>query len=319
MSLLKTIRKGKQVKPPCILVYAEHGLGKSSFGDEAPNPVFLGNEQNDELDCGVFPIPTTWDELLKQVDSLINDKHAFETAVLDAIDSLEKLAQKKILTGTEKNKTMATACGGFGKAYDKQADMFLELREKLERLRDEKNMTLIYIAHATKAKHECPLTLSSYDTYFPSMHKKVRPIFEDWCQAILFITFETFKTEVNGRDFAVGEGHRIILTEQRPSHVAKNRFDLDYQIDFDKGNGWKVFKEGYDKFFANAKPAKSSTKPGKEKSNPELLDAMKEIDELFAHMPEENKTGIQTAIKRAGQDIDELKRILTKMRKVKGN
>ena len=297
------IIKGKRIKPLAILLYGIHGIGKSTFALEAPNPIYVGSEENDELDVHRMPKVQVWDDIINQLKFLMTSEHEYKTLVIDTIDALEQVAQKAILKKAP-GKTMATAFEGFGKAYIQMSDMFLDLRDNyIVPLRDKKGMNIIILAHAEKNKHEDPMTGTSYDNYSTTMHKRVKPIFEDWVSAIFFATWELLKTETSsGKERAIGDGTRIIYTEERPSHIAKNRFELPYEIEFIKGETWKEVTSLIKEFYK--------------------ADIRKELDfeSLLNQVDESARAKIELSISRAKDNHDELNRIHTKLEKlVKGN
>jgi hypothetical protein len=295
-----------------------------------------------------LPKVTSWDQFKDQLKSLRDEKHNYKTLVIDTMDMLEQVAQKKILTGPNAVKNMETAMGGYGKAYKQMADMFLEIRDNyLVPIRDKRGMNIVILCHAEKNKHEDPMTNTSYDTYSTAMHKKIKPIFEDWVSGIFFANYILLRAERNdGKEYVEGmDGKREIYTEERPSHTGKNRFDLPFEMEFPKVGAWKLFTDHVRSYYGNAAKAAPSTAkidedripttttvesiqsepedaPGAEvvggevaqetpgKSYKELAQA---IDDLFGQMPESSRGGITTAIKRAGADTKELERILTKM------
>ena len=65
MSLLSHVQRGRNAKPPRILVYGTEGIGKSTFGSQAPKPIFIQTEDGlDEIACDKFPLATTFDEVV---------------------------------------------------------------------------------------------------------------------------------------------------------------------------------------------------------------------------------------------------------------
>ena len=44
MSLLENIQSGRESRPPRLMVYGSEGVGKSTFGASAPNPIFIQTE-----------------------------------------------------------------------------------------------------------------------------------------------------------------------------------------------------------------------------------------------------------------------------------
>jgi len=120
------VTKGKIKKPIAMVLYAGPGVGKTTFGTECDSPIFIGSEENDEIEAPRLPKIKTWKDLIDQLDWLKNTKHDYKTLVVDTMDELENIAADLIIS-TEKGKTMATARGGFGKAYDEMERMFLYL------------------------------------------------------------------------------------------------------------------------------------------------------------------------------------------------
>ena len=50
---LKSIVKNRELGPPRILLYAPHGIGKTTFGAGAPKPIFIPTEDGlNDIDCG---------------------------------------------------------------------------------------------------------------------------------------------------------------------------------------------------------------------------------------------------------------------------
>lgn len=314
MSLMSSITKGKRVKPIAVLLYGVHGIGKSSFGAKAKNPIFIGSEENDELDVDRFPKVENWVDLKTQLQSLLSEKHEYKTLVIDTVDSLEQIAQKDILAGKDAGKTMATAMGGFGKAYEKMKDMFLEIRDDyLIPLRDNKGINIVLLAHSEKSKFEDPITMASYDTYSTAINKKIKPIFEDWVSAILFANFELYKAErdSDGKEYAIGDGERRIFTQERPSHIAKNRFNLDYEMPLD----FQVFAKKVGEYYKDApKEVKKEVKKTVEKDD-DVQELKFQIEAMMKNLPDETLSKVETAYKRAKNNKEELLKVKSRLEK----
>jgi hypothetical protein len=336
MSILKTVVSGKKAKPPLLMFHAMHGLGKTNLPLESQNPIYIGSEENDEIEASRLPKIETWTQLKDQLKAIRDDDHDFKTIVIDTVDALEQIAQKEILSGKDAGKTMATAMGGYGKAYEKMADMFIEIRDEfLVPIREKRGMVIILLCHSEKVKNEDPITVTSYDHYQTALHKKVKPVFEDWVSGIFFITHRVVRAEnSSGKEYAEGDGGRVIYTEERPSHIAKNRFDLDYEIDYEKKGTWKVIMDAISKHYKSGKvsqKAKEALKPEPQKIgepekkaaegtesfsvSPEFADMMDAVVELLPKMPSTESEMIKLAIQRAKTE-KELTRILNKMKKL---
>ena len=313
MSLLKSVQTGRKLKPLAIMLHAPHGIGKSTFATEAPNPIYIGQEENDELDVARFPKVMHWSELIDQLTTLRDEKHDYKTVVIDTADGLEQTAEKDILgLDINKGKTMATAYGGYGKAYEKMGNMFLKVRDEfLIPLRDEKGMNVVILCHSKKVKHEEPMTNTSYDHYETALHKRTKAIFEDWVSAILFANHALIKAEGDdGQTYTTSlDGERLIFTQERPSHVAKNRFDMPYDIPFTKKGTWGVIRN---LVLAHFKTVKKKTDDKKEVFNDEVSDLKKAIEEKLAKLPDDLRSHLEAKYKTL-KTAGEAKKLLAKI------
>lgn len=277
----------------------------------------LKPEENDELDADRYPKIKTWAELNEALEWV--KKSDYKTIVIDTMDELETIAQKEILKN-QGEKTMGNAHGGYGKAYEIMEKMFLQVRDSLAYLRDSKGMNIVILCHHEKNKHEDPITLTSYDNYSTAMHKKIKPIFEDWVSIIAFANDKVMKIENSkGEDTITADGERVMYFQSRPSHVAKNRFSMEEEIDFPEKGTWKYIKDHVDNFF---KLAKEDIKKGElvkenkdgtiEKVSSLDHDLIQEIKEVILKISnEEIRPKVELSLARAKTN-EELKRILEK-------
>ncbi len=92
MSLLSTITKGKENRPPRLFVYGQEGVGKSLFSASAPNPIFVQTEDGlGEIDTAKFPLAKNIADVTSAMTALRDEPHDFQTVVLDSADWLERL------------------------------------------------------------------------------------------------------------------------------------------------------------------------------------------------------------------------------------
>ena len=60
MITLADIQKGKQAKPPRMILYAPQGFGKTTFGSRMPGAILLPSEDGaNELDVPKYPLAKT--------------------------------------------------------------------------------------------------------------------------------------------------------------------------------------------------------------------------------------------------------------------
>ncbi len=69
MELMNRIQTGRQAAPRRVMVYGVHGIGKSTFGAMAPNPIFIQTEDGlGNLDCARFPLAEAFDDVMAAID-----------------------------------------------------------------------------------------------------------------------------------------------------------------------------------------------------------------------------------------------------------
>lgn len=232
---LASIQKGRQPKPRRIMIYGVHGIGKSTFGAMAPNPIFVPTEDGiSDIDTDSFPLAESYEDFLANLTTLATEDHEYQTAVIDSVDWLERLIWDHVC-GQHKVKSIEDI--GYAKGYTFALQQWSEVLQALNFLRLQKSMTIILIAHAQIEKFDNPET-ESYDRYSPKLHKKASAIVQEWCDEVLFANYQTFtRNEDQGfgkdRTIATGSGERILRTTERPAHVAKNRCGLPDEIALD--------------------------------------------------------------------------------------
>jgi hypothetical protein len=225
---LKSLRKGSVVRPPRIILYGTHGVGKSSFAAQADKPVFIQTEEGlDALDVTSFPLATSYGDVMEALRSLYTEDHDFGTVVLDSADWMEQLIFKQVAVN---HKVTNIDEIGFGKGYAFATDLWRNVMEGFDLLRNEKKMAVILLGHTQVKRFDDPLT-DSYDRYMLDMHKGGAAIISEWCDLLMFANYRvnTVKSDVGfnqKKTRAVGAGERVLHTQERPGWVAKSRWAL---------------------------------------------------------------------------------------------
>lgn len=246
------IIKGRQRAPFNVLLHGVPGVGKSYWAAQLPKPLFVGAEEQDELDADKLPRISSWPDAINQLDWVLNNNHGYKTLVVDTIDSLETLLHKHILESDPKKPTaMVRAHGGYGAGFNMATTMMTQLREKLAEIRDKKKMNIVIICHTTTKKVSDPTALAEYDEHKLTLHEKCENLFVDWCSAVLFMRFEVEKQD--GERFAFGDGRKVMMCEKRPGFLAKNRYQLPPQLDVIFDQPAKTFLDGLEKFYGGEK------------------------------------------------------------------
>jgi len=234
--MLNQIRKGKTLRPPRIFLYSTHGIGKSTFASQSSNPIFITTEDGlDALDVSSFPKATTSKEVLEAVEQLYTQEHEFQTVVLDSADWLENIMINEI----EKEHDAKELA--YGKSAVFLAEKWREILTAFDALRNDKNMTVIFIGHSEIKRFDSPET-DSYDRYQPKLSSKGSALIQEWADCVFFANYKTvIKKEDVGfnkeKNRAISNGQRVIFTQEKPSYLAKNRYSLPETIDLN----WQAF------------------------------------------------------------------------------
>ena len=232
---LASIKRNNQPKPPRLLVYGPHGVGKTTLAAEAPNPIFLQTEDGlGQIDAPSFGLLRSYEEVLEAIGALYNEEHDYQTAAIDSMDCMEPLVWTHVC---QTNGWANIEQPGFGKGYIAALDAWRMLFEGLNALRDEKGMTIIMIAHADVKRFDSPET-EPYDRYSIKLHARASALVQEHVDCVFFANYRvsTVKTDAGFNKKVVrgvGGGERLLYTTERPAFLAKNRYSLPDSLPMD--------------------------------------------------------------------------------------
>lgn len=281
---LSSVVKGKQQQPLRVVLYGVEGIGKSTFGANAPAPIFLGSEDGtSQLDVTRFPQPETWQEVLDAIRVLEVDQHEYQTLVIDTLDWAEPLLWSHICK-RDNQKTIEDY--GYGKGYVAALDEWRVFLAALERVRRARSMHLVLVAHSWIKPFKNPEG-EDFDRYEMKLHNKAAGLIKEWSDAVLFANFETMahKDSKTKRVRGVSTGARLVYTERTAAYDAKNRYDLPSSMPLD----WA-------EFFTSVQ----SHKP----ADPKAL--IEEIERKAKQLGGALETAVLTGITRAAGDASKL-------------
>ena len=228
---LADIRRGKDDRPPRMIVYSAPKVGKSTFAAGAPDAVFLQTEEGlDALDVARIGMLTTYDEVLEGLQALAAEEHDFRTVVIDSADWLEPLVWQAVcdeagVDGIEK------VGGGYGKGYIEADAGWKEFLSALDYLRNARGMACVIICHEQTVKIQPP-DGDSYDVAGIKLHKRAAALLHEWADVLGYARMRVkiqsedmgFKKQ-HKRAVQLGDEHQLVVANH-PAYVTGNRYGI---------------------------------------------------------------------------------------------
>jgi hypothetical protein len=285
---LDQLVRGRQKEPRRTFLFGPEGVGKSTFGADAPKPIFLCAESGTaQLDVTRFPAPHTFDDCFAAVRLLTKEKHDFQTLVVDTVDWLEPLIWDSICKRDGKTDIEAY---GYGKGYQAALDEWRRFLAELEQLRGA-GVEVLMLGHAQLKTFKNPLG-PDYDRYELKLNQKAGGLLKEWCDAVLFANWETYalkredeKKGVFAKGKGLSTGARLVYTQRTAAYDAKNRYGLPAEFPL----SWAEYERGC----AAGAPASAE-------------DLVKAIRASAEKLDEKTKKEALGALERVGGDVSKL-------------
>ena len=291
---LESVLSGVQKDPHRILIYGVGGIGKSTFASEAPTPIFLDTQDGTgHLPVKRFPRPNTWDDVLDSINELVEHDHPYKTFAIDLLDDLEALIWAHIC---KRDGHSNIEDYGYGKGYKVALNEWRLLLARLEQLRREKKMSIIFTAHAQVKAYKSPLT-EDYDRYSLQIHEAASGLLRGWCDTVLFAQHEVvLKVDPKKRKTrGISTGARLIQTVETAGYHAKNRDNLPDTLPLD----YAAFAQAVE----SGQPADPS-------------EVRAEIAALSVDLDADTLGKVEQSVSAAGDDSTRLVRVLNRLREI---
>ena len=221
---------------PGLILLGEQGIGKSTFGAAAEDPIFICTERGIEgLDVMRLPnigVCETWDELLHCVRTVLDGDHDRKWLVIDTINGAQHLAAQAVCDREFGGKWHASGRGGgynqWGQGEKATAMLFRELINLLDAVKD-KGMGVIMLSHVGLLKQANALGADFYK-FAGQMEKRSWELLLAWSDQVGHACREMNTRGLDGESKAksVARGsERWIIFEGSPGRDTKCRVGYD--------------------------------------------------------------------------------------------
>jgi len=245
MSLSK-IRKKAKKKPPRIVLFGSGGVGKTTFAASMSAPIIQLTEDglvNIEVDH--FDLPkdnkTGYDEIIANIKSLLaeDDLGGYKTYVLDSLDQFELNYVWPKVCKDNNFKSMESV--GWGKSYGEALNVWREFLKYTNELR-ERGMTIVFIGHNIVKRVEDPAQDQPFDRHEIKIRRNAADLVLEQSDCVFYATRKIGTVKVQGTKGTSTKqtvGDRVLITEESPGCMAKNRYGLPNELPMN----WEIVRE----------------------------------------------------------------------------
>ena len=220
------IQENDSTLPPRMVIYGDVKIGKTTFACGAPNPVLIPVEEGFRHIKGVnhFPLVTRSGDVVTAIRQLCEEKHDYQTVILDTIDELEKMIWAEICKQSG-SQSINQAMGGYGAGIKAANAQIKTILNALTILNKSRNVIVIVLAHAVAKRFEDPEN-PAYDRWTLNLHSDAADTVTAWADEIYFAE-RRYTVKDNDGDkkqaVAIGKDERRLRTIGGPSCMAGYR------------------------------------------------------------------------------------------------
>ena len=220
---------GKIEKAQKIIIYGEPGAGKSTLAAQFPKTLLIDVEHSSEHIDAPRVLIDDWDGLIAALAECPTCEYG--TIAIDTLDVVESFCATKYAI-----KILAPK--DYGRSFVQIEEIFKEqIMPRLDAIiAAGKNVVLL--AHNELKKVELPDQDGQFDRHEMRLTKRVKALFEGWCDCLLFIYRKTFVEESeSGKMKAKGGKKRWLETNSNTFCVAKTRWsglEDNFEVDVNK-------------------------------------------------------------------------------------
>lgn len=197
---LKTSKPKK--RNPIIIIIGEHGIGKSTFGRDSVDPLFILTEDGVsnlegvdvvEIKSSDNNVCQTYGDFVDALDRVLKEDHDYKTLVIDTFNGVSSLLAKHVCE-TKYNGVWAATRGtsafmSYGEGYKACAEMMRAAMRTIEKINTERGMTIILTTHLGLHNVSNP-RLGEYQRIEGDMDKSIWKVVSNWADLVLLAEFE---------------------------------------------------------------------------------------------------------------------------------
>ena len=237
--LLKKIGIGGEELPSRVFLLGVEGIGKTTFGANAPRPLFITSEDGlSEFNKIERCSPDSWEEITGVVGELLSqDKIDYKSLVVDTSDWMERMIYDWVCKDASTD-DINKAYGGYGKGHDRATSELVVFLRQLDQLRQKHKTRIIILGHVHIKAFTDPAG-EAWDRWEAKGNKKFAGVIREWSDSVLFATRDVHKIKrADGSGDKAAGGERVIYTTWHPGFDAKNRKSLPSKLPL----SWEAFE-----------------------------------------------------------------------------
>ena len=286
-----------------FLLYSNPGIGKTTWATQMfpEKSLIIGAEFGYKGIAGAIGIPVPdYYTLLQYVDQLDTDaaRQKYDTLIIDTTTKIGELIENYILSMFGKDSL--GECKAHGGAYPLMNRYYNLAFNRLKA----RGYNFVYICHAATIEIKNEKNEVIGYKYKPKMSDRINALIEPEVDYTFFLTLDN-------------EGNRIMVTDNTPKNVGKQRTNLPTVMPLDIEKFKEEFKKGvFEKAGNNVTTEKiNNNVVGFKAEDRNYKDVIREIKELGQKLTMENKLNDATAIvnNRLGKDDNGMQRTLDSM------
>lgn len=238
---LKELKPIKKYDPPKVVIYGTSGIGKTTLACQFPNPIVMDVEGGlDGIEVARVAVKT-YADMLNLIRELATQEHDFQAIVVDSIDWAESLVHTETAIVYGKDEASSRRYKNiedipYGKGYLRAESIWDELLGALSYLCEKRRMSVVLVAHSRLEKFSDPST-ATYDRYGLDLHVRAASRINEWADAVLFANRQVYTKEesigFNKTKTRGVAGDRVLITNERASCLAKNRYSMPDELPLD--------------------------------------------------------------------------------------